>query len=227
MSKRGNNLLKMAALIPGISNLEAYLWATPNSRRVSILFETLGLEYRVHPVDIRAQEQFSPEILALNPFAKLPIVAWTEADAQHVMTESGAIMLHFCRHAPDLLPVDGPPREAVLVWFMTAMTSIGPMTGNAHHWTSLAPERPTAAANHHMALVRRAYSVLERQLATHDYLAGAYSLADIAAYPWVAVHDWAKIDLGDYPAIESWMIRVAERPAVIRGMQVPDGASLA
>lgn len=124
-----------------IEELAVYLWATPNSRRVSILFEELGLEYGVHPVNIRAREQFSPEILALNPYAKLPIVTWCENTERHVMSESGAILLHFGQYEPAILPTDGAAREAALVWFMMAMTSLGPMIGNAHHWTSLSPER--------------------------------------------------------------------------------------
>lgn len=211
----------------GMEALETYLWATPNSRRVSILFEELGLKYTVQSVDIRAREQFAPKILALNPYGKLPIVTWQKSGERHVMTESGAILMHFGQYDANLIPAGGVPREAVLVWFMAAMTSIGPMTGNAHHWTSLAPERPAVAANHHVALVRRVYEVFEQQLTGHDYLAGGYSLADIAAYPWIAVHDWAMIELADFPAIGSWLARVGERPAVIRGMLVPPGAKLA
>jgi GST-like protein len=211
-----------------IEALEVYLWATPNSRRVSILFEELGLEYSVHPVNIRAREQFAPEILSLNPHAKLPIVTWREEGEQHVMTESGAILLHFGQRETAILPDGGAAREAVLVWLMMAMTSLGPMTGNAHHWTSLAQERPAVAIAHHRALVRRAYAVLDQRLADHDYLAGdIYSLADIAAYPWVAVYDWAAIDLADFPAIARWLARVGQRAAVQRGMLIPHGVILA
>ncbi|MDZ4139046.1 MAG: glutathione binding-like protein [Erythrobacter sp.] len=211
-----------------IETLEAFLWATPNSRRVSILFEELGLEYRVHPVNIRAREQFAPAILALNPYGKLPIVTWREQGETHVMTESGAILLHFGARDPAIVPPGGAAREAVLVWLMMAMTSLGPMTGNAHHWTSLTPEPSDIAMQHHVALVRRAYAVLEQQLARHDFLAGdAYSLADIAAYPWVAVHDWARVDLAEFPAIARWLEQVGARPAVQRGMLVPHGAVLA
>lgn len=211
-----------------IDALEAYLWATPNSRRISILFEELGLAYKVHPINIRAREQFAPEILALNPYGKLPIVTWRERGEQHVMAESGAILLHFGEADPAILPASGASREAVLVWLMMAMTSIGPMTGSAHHWTSLAPERSDIAMQHHLALVGRAYAVLEQRLTQCDYLAGeSYSLADIAAFPWVAVHDWAHIDLAEFPAVGRWLARVGERPAVSRAMTVPQGASLA
>lgn len=212
----------------GIEALETYLWATPNSRRVSILFEELGLKYKVHPVNIRAREQHAAHILALNPYGKLPIVTWREQGRQHVMTESGAILLHFGQFDAELLPASGAEREAVLVWLMMAMTSLGPMTGNAHHWTSLAPERSDIARQHHVALVRRAYAVLEQQLTRQEYLIGPnYTLADIAAYPWVAVHEWAAIDLIEFPAIDRWLARVGQRPAVLRGMLVPHGAVLA
>lgn len=210
--------------MPALRGLEAYLWATPNSRRVSILFEELGLDYVVHPVNIRAREQFEPAILALNPYGKLPIVTWNEEGKRHVMRESGAILLHFGARDPALLPPAGAAREAVLVWLMMALTSLGPMTGNAHHWTSLAPERPDVAIAHHIALVRRAYDAVEQQLERHNYLAGeVYSVADIAAFPWIAVHDWAAIGLTDYPAISRWMALVERRPAVMRGMPIPQG----
>lgn len=215
------------SVMPAVTALEAYLWATPNSRRVSILFEELGLEYRVHPVNIRAREQFEPAILALNPYGKVPIVTWDEQGERHVMSESGAILLHFGARDPALLPPAGAAREAVLVWLMMAMTSLGPMTGNAHHWTDLAPERPDVAIAHHTALVRRAYDAVEQQLQRYAFLAGeAFSLADIAALPWIAVHDWAAIKLSDYPAISQWMALVEQRPAVMRGMQMPRGVRL-
>lgn len=211
----------------GIEALETYLWATPNSRRVAILFEELGLKYKVHPVNIRAREQHAAHILALNPYGKLPIVTWREQDQQHVMTESGAILLHFGQFDAELFPERGTMREAVMVWLMMALTSLGPMTGNAHHWTSLAPEHSEIARDHHVALVRRAYAVLEQQLARHEYLAGAnYTLADIAAYPWIVVHEWAAIGLIEFPAIDRWLARVGQRPAVSRGMLVPHGAVL-
>lgn len=216
------------SVMPAVTALEAYLWATPNSRRVTILFEELGLEYLVHPVNIRARDQFEPAILALNPYGKVPIVTWDEEGERHVMSESGAILLHFGARDPALLPPAGAAREAVLVWLMMAMTSLGPMTGNAHYWTDLAPQRSDVAIAHHTGLVRRAYDAVEQQLQRHTFLAGdAFSLADIAAFPWIAVHNWAAIELSDYPAISQWMALVEQRPAVMRGMQVPRGVHLA
>lgn len=210
-----------------ISNLEAWLWATPNSRRVSILFDELDLACAVHPINIRAREQFAPEILALNPYGKLPIVRWTEAGQTRLLVESGAILLHFGASSPALLPTAADRRAEVLQWLMFAMTSLGPMTGQAHHWTELAPEKSPIAEAHSLALVGRAYRELDRRLAaTGHYLAGDYSLADIAAYPWVAVHDWARIRREDFPSVSRWLDRVGERPAVRSGMAVPRGARL-
>jgi GST-like protein len=209
-----------------INDLQAYLWATPNSRRVSILFEELGLEYDVHPINIRAKEQFQPHILALNPYGKLPIVTWQKDDESHVLSESGAILLHFGEYSSELLPRNGPARGEVLMWLMFALTSLGPMTGNAHHWTELAPRKPQVAIDHHASLVARAYGFLDDKLAKSEFLAGSYSVADIAAFPWVAVYHWASIDIKRYPAIGDWLARMQERPVVVRGMAIPQGVVL-
>lgn len=213
-------------LLEQIANVEAYLWATPNSHRVSILFDELKLDYHVHPINIRSRMQFAPEILALNPYCKVPIVTWSQGDSNHRLFESGAILLHFGEASPDLLPPTGPARDEVMIWFMVAMTSLGPMTGSAHHWTELAPSRSALAIDHHVAMVKRVYDVLEEQLTAREYLAGTYSLADIAAYPWVAVHKWADLSLVDYPGVAAWYERVGGRSSVMRGMRVPHGAKL-
>jgi GST-like protein len=210
-----------------VNNLEAYLWATPNSRRISILFEELGFDYKVHPISIRAKEQFQPHVLRLNPYGKLPIVTWQQGGDQHVMSESGAILLRFGAVSPELLPQGGRARDDVMTWLMFALTSLGPMTGNAHHWAELAPVKPQVAIDHHVGLVTRAYRFLEDRLANSDYLAGTYSLADIAAFPWVQVHDWANIDINYFPAIAEWLARVGNRPSVARGMATPQNVVLA
>jgi GST-like protein len=209
-------------------SLTFYGWATPNSQRVSILLEELGLDYAVRGVNIRAGEQRAPEILALNPYGKVPIlVERRDGVAPLVLFESGAILLHLAETHGRLLPA-GEARAATLAWLMVALTSLGPMTGQAHHWTELAPDKPAAASAHHVGLVTRVYRLLEARLAAVPYLAGAeYTLADIAAYPWVARHGWAAQSLADYPAVAGWFARLGERPAVARGMAVPAGARLA
>ena len=207
--------------------LEAYLWATPNSNRVSILFEELGLRYRVHGVNIRAREQFAPEILALNPYGKIPIVDIGEGAARQVLFESGAILIHFAERHRRLLPATDPARGEVLTWLMVVLTGLGPMMGQAHHWTELAPERPEAARRHTVSMVERVYWLLEGRLAAARYLAGGdYGIADIAAFPWIARHGWATLRLEDFPAVARWFAAVGDRPGVQRGMQVPAGARL-
>jgi GST-like protein len=205
-----------------------YGWATPNSQRVSIMLEECGLTYGVTGVNIRARQQFAPEILALNPYGKIPILVEERPGAAPlVLFESGAILIHLAERHGVLLPREGDARAEVLAWLMVALTSLGPMTGQAHHWTELAPEQPPAARAHTTGLVDRAYRLLEARLAAHPYLAGAAcSIADIAAYPWVAKAHWAARELGDTPHLAGWFARVGARPAVQRGMRVPAGAKL-
>ena len=201
-----------------------YGWATPNSQRVSILLEELGLPYEAVGVNIRARAQFAPEILALNPYGKIPIL---EERGLPPLFESGAILLHLAEAHGAFLPVVPAARATALSWLMVALTSLGPMTGQAHHWTELAPERPEAARRHTVSMVERVYWLLEGRLAAARYLAGGdYGIADIAAFPWIARHGWATLRLEDFPAVARWFAAVGDRPGVQRGMQVPAGARL-
>lgn len=203
-------------------------WATPNTHRVTILLEELGLTYGVTGVNIRARAQFAPEILALNPFGKVPILVEEAAgQAPLVLFESGAILLHLAEAAGRLLPAAGAARAETLAWLMVALTGLGPVSGQAHHWTELAPEPSEPARRHTLAQVERVYAVLEGRLATVPFLAGeAYSIADIAAYPWVARHHWAARRIDDTPHLAAWLRRLSARPAVQRGAAVPPGAVL-
>ncbi|QCO58022.1 glutathione S-transferase family protein (plasmid) [Pseudorhodobacter turbinis] len=207
-------------------DLKAWLWATPNSNRVSILLEELGLDYTVVPINIRRGEQNAPEVLARNPYGKIPIVEWNDASGDHVLFESGAILLDFAQRHGRLLPTSDRPLADAMAWLMVALTGLGPTMGQAHHWTDLAPEKPEAARLHSVGLVRRIYNVLEKRLSEVPYLGGDYSIADIAAFPWIARSDWATLDLNDFPHLERWHDRVAKRPAVAIGMSKPDGAVL-
>jgi len=208
------------------SELTAYLWATPNSRRVAILLEELDLDYRAVAVNIRAGEQFAAELVALNPYGKIPVVHWLEDGRREVLFESGAILLRLAELAGALLPRDGADRHDVLSWLMMAVSGLSPASGQAHHWTALAPERPAVAAEHAVASAARAYRALDTRLQGREYLARRYSIADIAAYPWIERHGWTTLSLGDYPALAAWFARVGRRDAVQRGMQVPRGITL-
>jgi len=207
-------------------DIETWLWATPNSNRVSILFEELGLEYKVHPVNIRKGEQNSPTVKSLNPYGKIPIVKWQGNDGERVLFESGAILLEFARNHGRFLPLAGKAHDETMTWLMMCLTGLGPMMGQAHHWTDLAPEQPEVAKAHTVSQVQRVYGVLEARLSEVDYLAGAYSISDIAAFPWIARSDWATLTLNDYPNLQRWHDRLAQRPGVVAGMAKPEGAVL-
>lgn len=207
-------------------DLIAWLWATPNSNRVSILFKELGLDYAVRGVNIRRGEQKVAEVLARNPYGKIPIVAWSDAQEERIQFESGAILLDFARRHGRFLPSDGAALDSAMSWLMVALTGLGPTMGQAHHWTDLVPEQPEAARAHSVALVRRIYTVMDKRLSQMPYFAHEYTIADIAAFPWIARSDWATLDLLDFPHLARWHDTVAERPAVAAGMSKPEGAVL-
>jgi len=202
------------------------MWATPNSRRISILFEELGLNFDVQPVNIRAKEQFAAEITALNPFGKVPIVVWQESEEQRLLFESGAILIHFAEAGKEFLPVDSKERSETLSWLMVALTGLGPHSASAHYWSDLAVEKSAPALDYHVNFTARVYRLLDDRLAEHEYLAGDYSIADMAAYPWISVSEWTTLNLEDYPNLSRWYKHVGLRPAVQRGMSLPTGISL-
>ena len=209
-----------------MEDITLYMWATPNSRRVSILFEELGLNFAVRPVNIRAKEQFAPEIVALNPFGKVPIVVWSDNGEQRMLFESGAILTYFAEESGQFFPPEPVSRGETLSWLMVVLTALGPHSAYAHYWSALAIDKSTPALNYHVSVAARVYRLLDKRLSEHQYLAGDYSVADIAAYPWIAVSDWTTLDMGDYPHLERWYNSIGLRPAVKRGMKLPTGVSL-
>jgi len=203
-----------------------YMWATPNSRRISILFEELGLNFSVTPVNIRAKEQFAPDIVALNPFGKVPIVVWQEHEEQRQLFESGAILIDFAEEGGRFLPTAKVERAETLSWLMIALTGLGPHSASAHYWSDLAVEKSSLALDYHVGITARVYKLLDERLAAHEYLAGDYSIADMAAYPWISVSEWTTLDIAGYPNLLNWYEKVSLRPAIKRGMSLPTGISL-
>ena len=202
------------------------MWATPNSRRASILLEELGLSFSVEPVNIRAKEQFTSNILALNPYCKVPIITWRDGSEEHSLFESGAILISLAEKYGRVLPSSPTEKSLVLSWLMISLTSLGPHSSQAHHWSALATKASPTALEHCVSLVERAYRVLDERLADNTFLAGDYSIADIAAYPWVTRSDWTTLDIHDFPNIIRWRDEIAARPAVVRAMALPQGVSL-
>ncbi|WP_230370118.1 glutathione S-transferase family protein [Paludibacterium denitrificans] len=186
------------------------------------MLEELALPYQVQPVDITRNEQFAPAFLAISPNNKIPALVDSDGpDGQPLaLFESGAILIYLAEKTGRLLP-DGAARYAVLQWLMFQMGGFGPMLGQAHHFLRFAPEPLPYAQQRYRAEARRLYGVLEQQLAEQRFVAGDYSIADIALFPWAARHEWQDIDLADFPQVQRWYHDVAARPAVQRGMAVP------
>ena len=203
--------------------IELYTWSTPNGRKISIMLEELGLRYNVHPIDIGKGEQFKPEYVAINPNSKIPAIVDSEGpDGSPIrMMESGAILIYLAGKTGRLLSQSVRERYVALEWLMFQMGGIGPMFGQVHHFLRAAKEPVPYAIERYTRETRRLYGVLDARLADHEYLADAYSIADIANYPWVARHEWHKTDLNDFPNVKRWFDAISARPAVQRGMKVP------
>jgi GST-like protein len=203
--------------------IELYTWGTPNGRKVSVMLEECGLAYDVHKVDIGAGEQFRPDYLRINPNGKIPSIVDSEGPggAPIAMMESGAILVYLAAKTGRLLPKDDRGRYKALEWLMFQMGSVGPMFGQVHHFLRAAKEPVPYALERYTKEKDRLYGVLDRRLGETEYLAGEYSIADVATYPWVARHEWHKTDLGAHPNVKRWFDAIGARAAVKRGMAVP------
>ena len=203
--------------------IELHTWSTPNGRKVSIMLEELGLPYSVHPVNIGKDEQFRPEFLAISPNNKIPAIVDPDGPGgkRFALFESGAILIYLGEKTQKLIPKDPPTRYVALQWLMFQMGGLGPMLGQTHHFLRAAPEPVPYAIKRYKDETRRLYGVLDKRLAEAEHLAGEYSIADIASYPWVARHEWHQIELGDFPNVKRWYDAIGARPAVQRGMKVP------
>lgn len=199
--------------------IDFYTWSTPNGRKVSILLEELGLPYTVHAVNIGKDEQFAPDFLAIAPNNKIPAIV--DHDTGVNLFESGAIMIYLAEREGRFLPTDVKPRAAVMQWLMWQMGGFGPMLGQAHVFLKFNRGLSQPAEERFAKEAKRLYAVLDRQLADNEHVAGDYSIADMAIFPWAARHDWHEIDLTAFPNVLRWYRALAERAAVQRGYQVP------
>ena len=206
--------------------IDLYTWTTPNGRKVSIMLEELALPYRVHAINIGKDDQFKPEYIKINPNSKIPSIVDPEGpDGKPIaMMESGAILVYLADKTGKLLAKSGRARYAALQWLMFQMGGVGPMFGQTHHFLRAAKEQVPYAIERYGKETRRLYGVLNDHLKGRAYLADAYSIADIATYPWVARHEWHKVDLNDFPGVKRWYDAISARPAVQRGMNVPPAA---
>lgn len=203
--------------------IDLYFWSTPNGYKVSILLEELGLPYHVIPVHIGKGEQFDPGFLKISPNNKIPALVDTDGPGGEpiALFESGAIMMYLAEKCGwAFLPQDMRARYDVVQWLMFQMGGVGPMLGQAHHFRKYAPEKIGYAIDRYTSEARRLYTVIDRRLAGCEYLAGDYSIADMATYPWLRAHKWQGQDLADFPHLQRWYAAVRARPAVQRGLAV-------
>ncbi|HEV7263848.1 MAG TPA: glutathione binding-like protein [Falsiroseomonas sp.] len=203
--------------------IEVWTWPTPNGHKVHIALEELALPYTVLPVNIGAGEQFKPEFLAINPNHRIPAIVDPDGPGGRriELFESGAILIYLAEKAGALMPADPAGRYTCLQWLMFQMGGVGPMFGQYGHFHTYAPEKLPYAMDRYAKEVQRLHRVLEKRLSQAEYLAGdAYSIADIATFPWVRLPERRNIDLAQFPAVKRWHDGIAARPAVSRGVQV-------
>ncbi len=203
--------------------IDLYTWPTPNGWKVSIALEEMGLPYRVVPVDIGRGEQFDPAFLTISPNNRIPaIVDHDPADgaAPVPVFESGAILIYLAEKTGRFLPTELRGRKEVLEWLFWQVGGLGPMLGQHGHFALYAPERIPYAVERYRAEALRLYGVLDRRLAGREHLCGAYSIADMACWPWVLTYRSQGIDLGAFPNVRRWYDALKERPALRRGYDV-------
>ena len=205
--------------------IELFTAATPNGWKASITLEELGLPYKVRRIDFNKKEQKEPWYLKINPNGRIPTIV-DHGNGGFAVFESGALMIYLAEKAGELLPTDVKGRSLVIQWLMFQMGGIGPMMGQANVFYRYAPERIPYAIDRYQREVRRLFEVLETRLDGREYLAGDYSIADIANWSWVRGYKWSGATLDGLPNLERWLNAIGERPAVKRGVDVPEPVDL-
>jgi GSH-dependent disulfide-bond oxidoreductase len=197
-----------------------YTAATPNGHKVSIALEELGVPYEVRALSLTANEQKHPDFLRLNPNGRIPTIVDHDA-GDFAVFESGAILIYLADKTGRLLPRDARQRSVVLQWLMFQMGGVGPMMGQANVFFRYFPEKIQPAIDRYQKESRRLLEVLESRLLDHEWLAGDYSIADIATWPWVRTHEWSGVSIDGLPSVTRWLAAMAARPACQRGVLIP------
>ena len=202
--------------------IELYYWTTPNGHKITIFLEEANVPYRILPINISKGEQFEPEFLRIAPNNRIPAIVDTapaDGGAPISVFESGAILQYLAEKTGQFLPVDVRERVEVMQWLFWQMGGLGPMAGQNHHFVQYAPERIPYAMDRYVKETNRLYGVLNKRLADRAYIAGKYSIADMACYPWIVPHEHQQQDLADFPHLARWFEAMAARPAVQRACQ--------
>ena len=201
--------------------LDLYFWPTGNGKKITIMLEECGLPYNVIAVNINKGDQFTPEYERINPNNKMPAIVDHDADGGPLtLFESGAILQYLAQKTGRFLPRETAGKYRVLQWVYWQVGGLGPMAGQAHHFLKYAPQKIEYPMHRFRTEVARLYKVLDTQLGKDAYLAGEYSIADIAAWPWVTRHEWQEQNLDDFPNVKRWFAAMGARPAVMKGADV-------
>jgi GST-like protein len=199
--------------------IDLYTWSTPNGRKVSIMLEECELDYAAHPVDITKDEQFKPDFLKISPNNRIPAIV--DRDNGRSLFESGAILMYLADKTGKFWPQDADGYWLTMQWLMWQMGGVGPMFGQAHHFLRNAKGKAPYAEERYVKEANRLYGVLDKRLGEAEYVAGEYSIADMAIWPWVSRYEWHTVDLKAYPNVLRWYKAIAARPAVVKGYHVP------
>ena len=200
--------------------IDLYTAATPNGWKASIMLEEIGLPYQVNPISLGKLEQKQDWYLEINPNGRIPTIVDRDS-GDFAVFESGAILLYLAEKTGRLLPSDRRGRSTVVQWLMFQMGGLGPMQGQANVFFRYAPEKIEFAIERYQRETRRLYEVLDRRLQENEYLAGDYSIADIASWPWVSIHAWAGVEIDDLEHLKRWLEEIGARPAVRKGREIP------
>lgn len=199
--------------------IDLYYWPTPNGHKITIFLEEAGLSYRILPIDIGKGDQFAPAFLAISPNNRMPAIvdhAPTDGGAAVSVFESGAILLYLAEKTGKFIAADLRGRVRALEWLFWQVGGLGPMAGQNHHFRNYAPEKIPYAIERYVNETNRLYGVLDRRLAHHEFLAGDYSVADMACFPWVVPHERQGQNIDDFKHLKRWLEHMRSRPAVAR-----------
>jgi len=199
--------------------IDLYTWTTPNGRKASIALSEMNMRYQVHPIDINQGDQFNPDFLRISPNNKIPAIVDQENGMR--LMESGAILIYLAEKSGMFLPSSGERRIRTIEWLMWQMGGVGPMLGQLHHFMHYNKGKVPYAEERYHTETLRLYSVLDRRLADHEFVADEYSIADMAIWPWIARYEWHEIEWSDFPHIKRWYKEIAKRPAVVTGYMQP------
>ena len=205
--------------------IDLYTWKTSNGKKATIMIEECELEYKIHPIDISTDVQFSEDFVKVNPNSKIPAIVDPDGPNGRPFTviESGAILMYLAEKTGLFLPAEMQRKYEVIQWVMFQMGGIGPIFGQVHHFKRAAKEKVPYAINRYFKECRRLYGVLDSRLEGREYIANnEVSIADFCTVPWVFRHDWQEIDLDEFKNVKRWYDNMMQRPALTRGMNLPD-----